>query len=396
MMKPLFTTVIAAMTIVSCTTQEESIAQLSDKIFSLAEKQFILLADNLPDDRAPKYLDLKDSLITSDMNWWCSGFFPGSLWLTYEKTGNEEILELAKKNTLKLSNLLDHKTDHDIGFQINNSYGHAYRITKDEKWKPMILAAAERLATRYNPVTKTLKSWDFVPEGRDWNWPVIIDNMMNLELMTNAAKLYHRNDLKEIAIAHANTTLQNHFRKDYSTYHLVDYDSISGNARLHQTFQGFADESAWARGQAWTIYGYTMMARETGIETYLQQAEHIAEYLLERLPEDGIPFWDFDSDKIPEDLRDASAGAIMASAFAELSALTKDKNLALKSREMAEKQVRTLASPAYLAEEGTNGGFLLKHSVGNIPGGTEIDVPLTYADYYFLEAISRLTSLLSH
>lgn len=396
MTKHLFTAVIATMTLASCTTQEESIAQLSDKIFSLAEKQFIILAENLPDERAPKYLNLKDSLITSDMNWWCSGFFPGSLWLTYEKTGNEEILELAKGNTLKLSTLLDHKTDHDIGFQINNSYGHAYRITKDEKWKSMILAAAERLATRYNPVTKTLKSWDFVPEGRDWNWPVIIDNMMNLELMTNAAKLYNRDDLKEIAIAHANTTLQNHFRKDYSTYHLVDYDSISGNARLHQTFQGFADESAWARGQAWTIYGYTMMARETGIETYLQQAEHIAEYLLKRLPEDGIPFWDFDSGKIPDDFRDASAGAIMASAFAELSALTKNKNLAMKSREMAEKQVRTLASPAYLAEEGTNGGFLLKHSVGNIPGGTEIDVPLTYADYYFLEALSRLTVLLSH
>lgn len=381
---------LSALVFAACNTQQESLDQLSQRVFSLAQEQYLLLDQGVPADRAPKYLNEQDSLITSDMNWWCSGFFPGSLWMVYEQSGNEAIRRLAEKNTLKLEHLLDHDTDHDIGFQINNSYGHAYRITHQEQWKPMILAAAERLATRFNPVTKTLRSWDFVQKGRDWQWPVIIDNMMNLELLTHAAHLYDRKDLEEIAHTHALTTLENHFRADYSTYHLVDYDSICGEARLHHTVQGFADESAWARGQAWAVYGYSMMARETHLERYLTQAEHIARYLLNRLPTDGIPFWDFDSDKLPDDLRDASAGAIMASAFAELSTLTQDKALSAKLHAMAETQVRTLASPLYLAAPGTNGGFLLKHSVGNIPGGTEIDVPLTYADYYFLEALCRL------
>lgn len=389
-MRKTYTLLIATLIFCSCGSSGESLEQLSSRVFTLAEQQYTLLDSQVPDDRAPKYLETNDSVVTSDMNWWCSGFFPGALWMIYEQNGNENIRLLAEKNTRKLEHLLDNKTDHDIGFQINNSYGHAYRITQAEQWKPMILAAAERLASRYNPVTKTLRSWDFVHKGRDWHWPVIIDNMMNLELLTNAARLFGREDLKEIAITHANTTLENHFRKDYSTYHLVDYDSINGKARLHHTVQGFADESAWARGQAWAVYGYTMMARETQTADYLAQAEHIARYLLQRLPEDGIPFWDFDSDKIPDDLRDASAGAIMASAFSELATLTADRKLAADLRQTAEKQVRTLASPDYLAEPGTNGGFLLKHSVGNIPGGTEIDVPLTYADYYFLEAVRRL------
>lgn len=389
-MRKTYTLLIATLIFCSCSSSGESLEQLSSRVFTLAEQQYTLLDSQVPDDRAPKYLETNDSVVTSDMNWWCSGFFPGALWMIYEQNGNENIRLLAEKNTRKLEHLLDNKTDHDIGFQINNSYGHAYRITQAEQWKPMILAAAERLASRYNPVTKTLRSWDFVHKGRDWHWPVIIDNMMNLELLTNAARLFGREDLKRIAITHANTTLENHFRKDYSTYHLVDYDSINGKARLHHTVQGFADESAWARGQAWAVYGYTMMARETQTADYLAQAEHIARYLLQRLPEDGIPFWDFDSDKIPDDLRDASAGAIMASAFSELATLTADRKLAADLRQTAEKQVRTLASPDYLAEPGTNGGFLLKHSVGNIPGGTEIDVPLTYADYYFLEAVRRL------
>lgn len=350
------------------------------------------MAENLPDDRTPKSLDKNGDFETSDLGWWCSGFYPGSLWYIYEHTQNPEVRALAEKNTLKLNNILDHNTDHDIGFQINCSYGNALRITGDKAWIPMMGAAAERLASRFNPTTHTIKSWDFVHAGRDWNWPVIIDNMMNLELLMEASKLFGNDTLSQIAIEHANTTMANHFRDDYSTFHLVDYDTITGNARLHHTVQGFADNSAWARGQAWAVYGYTMMAREASSEAYLSLAENIARYLIGRLPDDGIPYWDFDADNIPDALRDASAGAIMASAFVELSQLTQDKDLAAKCRAMAEKQVRTLASPDYLAEEG-NGNFLIKHCVGNIPGGTEIDVPLTYADYYFFEAISRLDLL---
>ena len=184
--------------------------------------------------------------------------------------------------------------------------------------------------------------------------------------------------------------MKNHFRPDRTSWHVVSYLKDSGQVAFKCTFQGYSDDSAWARGQGWGLYGYTMMYRETGIEAYLTHAENIAGMLLERLPKDGIPYWDFDDPAIPNTVRDASAAAVMASAFAELSGLSKDKKMAGKYRKMALRQVRTLASPEYLAAEG-NGNFLLRHSVGNKPGGGEVDVPLTYADYYFLEALLRLT-----
>lgn len=389
-MKTFIRLALAALAVTSCSSSEESIKQVADRVFALAETQCTSMDAYLTPDTFPKNMDKDGKLVTSDINWWCSGFYPGSLWYIYQRGGNEDVRALAEKNTLKLSTLLEQKTDHDVGFQINSSFGNAYRFTGDESWKPMIHASAKRLASRFNPVTGTLRSWDFVHAGRDWQWPVIVDNMMNLELLMNAAELFQDDTLRQIALTHANTTMANHFRDDYSSYHLVDYDIQDGHARLHHTVQGFADESAWARGQAWAVYGYTMMARESGVKEYLTLAENIAKYLLGRLPEDCVPYWDFDSDKIPDDLRDASAGAIIASAFVELAGLTSDSALAGQCLDAAETAVRTLASPEYLADSGTNAGFILKHSVGNIPGGTEIDVPLTYADYYFLEALIRL------
>lgn len=222
---------------------------------------------------------------------------------------------------------------------------------------------------------------------------MIIDNMMNLELMMNAHELFGADSLKTIALTHANTTMVNHFREDHSTFHLVDYDKETGEIRRKQTIQGYSDDSAWARGQAWAVYGYTMMFRETGVSEYLALAENVARMLLGRLPEDGIPYWDFDSPEIPEDVRDASAAAVMASAFVELSTLTADKKLAKDCLAMAERQLRALSSDEYLAAEGECGGFILKHSTGNKPGNSEVDVPLSYADYYFLEALVRINKL---
>ena len=238
-------------------------------------------------------------------------------------------------------------------------------------------------------MTGVIRSWDFVRKGRDWKYPVIIDNMMNLEHLYNAGLLFGDDTLKTVAVTHANTTLCNHFRPDFTSYHLVDYDPADGRVRRKETVQGFGDESAWARGQAWALYGYTMMFRLSGYECYLNQAENIAGMLLERLPDDGIPYWDFDSDRIPDDLRDASAAAIMASAFVDLSSLTNKPEEKGRYLKMAEKQLRTLASDAYLARPGENGNFLLMHSVGSRPDNLEIDVPLTYADYYFLEALLK-------
>lgn len=293
---------------------------------------------------------------------------------------------LAEKNTLKLDPIQYVTNDHDVGFQLNCSYGNGFRLTGNEDYKKVLYQGAQSLATRFSSVTGVTRSWDFLRRG--WKYPVIIDNMMNLELLMFASKTFDNDTLEYIARTHANTTLKNHFRKDYSSYHLVDYDPEDGHVRSQQTVQGYANESSWGRGQAWALYGYTMMFRMTGDEKYLEHAENIADMLLSRLPVDGIPYWDFDAPNGNE-YRDASAGAIMASAFVELSGFVTDEKTGQNYLSIAEKQLRTLASPHYLAEPGTNCNFILKHSVGNLPENSEVDVPLSYADYYFLEALLR-------
>jgi hypothetical protein len=265
------------------------------------------------------------------------------------------------------------------------SFGNAYRIFGDAAYKDVIFKAAASLATRYRPSIKAIQSWN---SNERLKCPVIIDNMMNLELLHWVSDHGGESRFKEIAVTHANTTLQNHFRSDYSSYHVVDYDLNTGGVLKKITWQGAADSSAWARGQAWGLYGYTMMYRFTKNKTYLAQAQHIAQFILQHLPADKIPYWDFNAPGIPDTYRDASAAAIIASAFLELGqyVAAKEKTVLVNT---AEKILRTLASPAYRARAGENGGFILLHSVGSIPHKSEVDVPLTYADYYFIEALKR-------
>ncbi|MBO4435145.1 MAG: glycoside hydrolase family 88 protein [Bacteroidales bacterium] len=368
----------------------ESMSKLSSRVADTAKGQFELMSVRLADDATPRTIlpdgNMKDCSVGS----WTSGFFSGSLWMLYQLTGDEKVLELARKETAKMASVLEFPLSHDIGFQVNCSYGNAYRITGDEQYRQLIEEAAEALAGRFNPTVGATLSWS---AGEKGEYPVIIDNMMNLELLEYASKLFSSDTLQNIAIAHARTTMENHFRPDFTTWHMLDYNPSTGEVLRRVTVQGYSDDSAWARGQAWALYGFTMMFRETGLEEFLQQAENVARMLLPRLPYDGIPYWDFDDPEIPFTYKDASAGAIMCSAFIELSTLTSDKALASSCFQMAEKQLRTLASPEYLAPVGTNGNFLLKHSVGNLPGGSEIDVPLPYADYYFLEALNRYLAL---
>ncbi|MGM9737254.1 MAG: glycoside hydrolase family 88 protein [Candidatus Cryptobacteroides sp.] len=371
----------------------ESMDKLTDRVFKVAAEQYVQMDARLSDTSLPRTVSPEGEFVTSNIRWWCSGFYPGSLWYIYEYTSDPKFKELARKNTLKLDSLLFRKTDHDLGFQMNCSYGNAYRLTGDEEYVDRIVSTARKLAARYSPVTGVIRSWDSVRKGRDWKYPVIIDNMMNLEHLYNAAIISGEDSLKAVAEAHANTTMANHFRPDYTSWHLVDYDPETGEVRHKETVQGLNNESAWARGQAWALYGFTMMYRVSGVQAYLDQACGIADMLVSRLPEDGIPYWDFDSPKIPDDYRDASAGAIMSSAFVQLSSLVKDRSSAAKYRKMAEKQLRTLAGPDYLASPGENCNFLLRHSVGSLPDNSEVDVPLTYADYYFLEALLKYRAL---
>ena len=381
---------LTAVLAVSC---QESMKQLSDRVFELAEYQFAKMDEQLTETTVPKSTRF-GILVPSESKSWTSGFYPGSLWYTYLYTGNEEIKALAEKNTEKLYIETQVVRSHDIGFMVNCSYGNAYRITGDEKYREPFINAAHLLATRFNPTVGLTLSWNVTPKRKHWRYPVIIDNMMNLELLTKAHKLSGVDSLLNVALTHANTTMKNHFRPDYTTWHVVDYDPETGDIRRKVTHQGYADDSAWSRGQAWAVYGYTMMYREVSEPAYLAQAENIAKMLLERLPEDGIPYWDFDSPDAPDSQRDASAGAIMASAFIELSGYTADKQLSKALMKMAEKQIRTLASDEYLAQPDRNGYFLLKHSVGSYPSDTEVNVPLTYADYYFLEALLRINGKL--
>lgn len=319
---------------------------------------------------------------------WCSGFFAGTLWELYALTKDSLFRNAAIKWSVALEKEQYNTTTHDLGFMMYNSFGNGYKLISDSNFKKIIIQSSKSLITRFHPKVGVIRSWDF----GSWQYPVIIDNMMNLELLFEASKLSGDDSYKIIAIKHADHDMQNHFRKDYSSYHVVDYDSVTGKAIKKQTNQGYADESAWARGQAWGLYGFTVIYRYTKDKKYLEQANHIAEFILTNpnYPKDGVPYWDFNDPKIPATYRDASAGAVVASALLEL------KNYVGKVKsdmyfKQAEKILTTLSTPEYLASSG-NCNFVLKHCVGNWPKGKatgEIDASINYGDYYYLEALLR-------
>ena len=321
---------------------------------------------------------------------WTSGFFPGSLWYMYELTKNEKFKSEAERFTGFLDKAQYRTNTHDLGFIIQCSYGNGYRITGNEAYKKVMLNGAKSLMTRFHPEVGLIKSWD----KTHWQYPVIIDNMMNLEYLFEVSKITGDKALKQAAISHANKTMLNHFRTDFSCVHVVNYDSISGKVINKKTHQGYSDGSSWARGQAWALYGYTMMYRETKDTKYLMQAKNVAAFILNHpnLPTDKIPYWDFDAPNIPNEPRDASAAAVIASALIELS--TFDSNpVYLKSAEI---MLRSLTSSAYLANKGENGLFILKHSTGSKPANSEVDVPLSYADYYYIEALVRYLNVIKN
>lgn len=326
------------------------------------------------------------SLRTCDIYDWTSGFFPGSLWYIYELTKNEDL----KKHAIRYTNLLhpikSYTGNHDIGFMMNCSYGNAFRLAPNDTIVSVLVESANSLCTRFNEKVGALRSWDF----GTWNYPVIIDNMMNLELLFVASKLTGISKYKNIAVEHANKTIDNHFRPDYTCWHVVSYNN-DGTVERKQTFQGKNDNSSWARGQAWAVYGYTYCYRETKDETFLNRAVKIADMIMERVKTaDAIPYWDYDAPIMDETPRDASAAAITASTLLELSTMVTDGNRYLL---YAEKILKSLSNEKYLSKIGENNGFILLHSTGSLPNGSEIDTPLNYADYYFLEALKRYVDL---
>ncbi|MNK62962.1 Unsaturated chondroitin disaccharide hydrolase [compost metagenome] len=321
---------------------------------------------------------------------WTTGFFPGSLWYGYELTGDEHLAEEAKRFTLALDSIRNITNTHDLGFMLYCSYGNAFRLTGDKTYLPALADGAKHLAARFNPKVGVIRSWDFAW----WHYPVIIDNMMNLEYLYWGAKTFNMPNYATIANTHATTTMKNHYRKDFSSYHVVDYDAATGKILKKATHQGLTDESAWARGQAWGLYGYTMCYKNSKNPAFLTQAENIAKFIMNHpsLQKDKIPAWDLDvhnADDLDTDgaaPRDASAAAVIASALLDLSTQVKDGQ---KYFNYAEDILKTLSSDAYLAKPGENQYFILKHSVGAFLYNSEIDTPLDYADYYYLEALNR-------
>ncbi|MDR0413140.1 MAG: glycoside hydrolase family 88 protein [Dysgonamonadaceae bacterium] len=360
--------------------------------FSAKQTEALYQSVRNQEGRLPRSADAEGNLVTSGDDYWCSGFTAGTLWYLYEYTRDDRLKAAAEDLTRRVERQQYTTDNHDVGFMVGCSYGNAYRLTGCPEYRAAVVNAARSLATRFDPVRGVIRSWDH-PQ---WHFPVIIDNMMNLELLCEASRLSGDPSFRTIALSHADTTLKYHFRPDGSSCHVVDYGVPEDGAYRRQTHQGYADGSAWARGQAWALYGYTMMFRETRKPEYRAQAMKIARFILghPRLPADKIPYWDFDAPGCDgkEPLRDASAGAIIASALLELSTFAEEP-LAETYREAAKTQVATLASPAYLATAASNAHFILRHSVGHFPHRSEIDVPLTYADYYFVEALLRMKQL---
>lgn len=391
--------------LVSCSAQNRKFVESNLKFATLQTNGMLKVATDVT--MFPRTTANDGTLKLTNMYDWTSGFFAGNLWYLYENTQNDALKQEAIRWTESLEPLKNFKDHHDLGFMMYCSYGNAYRLTQNPRYKAILIQSAESLSSRFSSKTGCIKSWNYRKawNGKtEWFYPVIIDNMMNLELLFFASKESGNPKYRDIAITHAETTLKNHFRKDFSTYHVVNYDTITGAVLNQATMQGYTDASTWARGQAWAIYGFTLVYRETKNPRFLAAAVGAADFYLnnKNLPKDMIPYWDFnakDANFTPDwkyngqrslTLRDASAAAITSSALFELSQYAENKSKIYRN---AAKTMLFNLSKNYRGEAGNNNNFILKHCVGSFPHNEEMDVPLIYADYYFLEALMRYKNL---
>lgn len=383
---------------ISCKKQEQAQVSFSKekakKALQFATKQYEgMILSVLETNKFPRTTHKDGTLGLVGASDWTSGFYPGTLWYLYEFN----TLDLFKTEAITFTNLIENQQNnthtHDLGFMLYCSYGNAYRIhkTKQEDYSKVLLQGAKSLSGRFNDKVGAIKSWDW---NKEWEFPVIVDNMMNLEYLFWATKKSGDSIYYNQAISHADLTIKNHFRKDNSTVHVVNYNPNNGEISSKFTVQGYADNSIWARGQAWALYGFTMMYRETGDVKYLNQATKIAHLIVnhKNMPADLIPYWDYDAPTIPNAPRDSSAAAIIASALLELQSYV-DIDLQRDYMNKATTILSNLGSSEYTAKLGENNHFILKHATGYLPKGKEIDVPLNYADYYYIEALTRYLTL---
>ena len=373
---------------------DKKLLQIIEGNFTDAAAQYKVLMKNVPADKFPKtYFPSTGAYEWSNSGWWCSGFYPGTLLYLYQQTKDTVLYNEAMRIMDVLKKEQYNTSTHDLGFMMYCSFGNAIQIKPSADFTQVLRNSAKSLSTRFSPAVGCIKSWD----GKPNEYLVIIDNMMNLKLLFWATQQTGDSSFYKIAVTHANTTMQHHFRTDYSSYHVLNYNATTGEVIQKKTAQGYADESAWGRGQAWGLYGYTETYRETKDKKYLAQANKIAQFILTNpnFPKDKISYWDFNAPDIPGALRDASAAAIMASALLELCEYA-DKKQSKQYFKTAETILKNLSAAPYKAAAGANGGFIIQHCVGHMPNKTEVDVPLTYADYYFVEAMMRYKKITGH
>ncbi len=365
------------------------------KLIDDCENQLEIAVPKLTDlTKHPRLIDTDKKEwkeVTNDKLIWTSGFYPGVLWYAYDVTGDEKWKNEAIKRTEVFEDFKNITEHHDIGFMMFPAYGNGYEIGGKKEYKDILLTSASSLASRFNPNVGTIRSWSNKMHPRWKQHITIIDNMLNLELLFWAAKNGGDKKFYDIAVKHAETTMKNHFRKDLTSWHVLEYDSINGNVLNHHTKQGFADDSRWSRGQAWGVYGYTMVYKETKDKKFLDFAQKLADKYISLLPEDMIPAWDFDVQSNPKEEKDASAAAVVASALMDLSTFVENKADQERYFNAGVKMLESLGSENYSAV-GKADSFLL-HSTGAKSLGHEIDVALIYADYYYIEALSRLKKL---
>ena len=365
----------------------QTLDALADHALAFASQQLEATVTAVGDTtRFPRSTLEDGSWKLKDADSWTTGFFPGCLWAMYGWTSDEKWKTWASGWTASAENQKTDTGTHDVGFKIFCSFGKGYRLTQAGRYRDVIVCAAQSLASRYNAIVGCTRSWD------NRTFPVIIDNMMNLELLLWASKHGGQSEWYDMAVSHALRTMDDHVREDGSTIQIVDYNPNTGEIIRKETHQGYDAESTWSRGQAWGVYGFTMMFRETGDARFLMTAKSLADYIVAHLPEDFVPYWDYDAPNIPDEEKDASAAAITASALLELSTLADQPEDRAYYGDAAFRILESLCSDAYLAEGTVSGGILL-HGVGNHNRNTEVDVSLIYADYYFLEALLRYKAL---
>jgi rhamnogalacturonyl hydrolase YesR len=388
----LFVLIIGFTTLVtSCKPNLKKVGEKDISIDSLLNLRYEQLLQYPIDSLAfPRSYTIKEGKIKKvPSKDWTSGFFPGNLWQIFELTQDNRYKEVAKKWTAFVEKEKFNGNTHDMGFKVFCSFGNGLTNYDNKHYKDVIVKSAQTLITRFDKKVGSIRSWDF--NADIWQFPVIIDNMMNLELLFEATKISGDSIFHKIAVTHANTTLKNHFREDASTWHVLDYDTISGQVRARVTHQGIHDDSSWARGQGWAINGFTTVYRYTKDDKYLNQAIATANYFMnhQNMPEDGIPYWDFDAPNIPDEPRDVSAAAIVASALIELYGYTNNESYLNYSK----KVLNSLQSKNYILAENVEAPFILNHSSGDWSKRAEMDEPIVYGDYYFLEALTRLKNL---